>query len=300
MKRGLRWTLYGLIGVVVVAGVVAGALNQIAERKRMRVVKVDVKAVALPSDADALAHGKYLFESRGCSECHGGDGKGKVVIDASDGLYAKSPNITLSGTTVAKYSIEDWVRVVRHGVKPDGRPVLVMPSQDYSRLADPDVGALIAYVKSLPTVGGGEAEIRLPFLVRALYGAGVIPDAAELIDHTLPPSTAVPVGHTVEHGKYVANMCVGCHGPGLSGGKIPGAPPEWPAASNLTPGEGTALAGYASAENLRAMFRTGRRPDGSAVSTVMPFESLRALNDIDVDALHAYLKTVAPRAAGNR
>jgi mono/diheme cytochrome c family protein len=94
-------------------------------------------------------------------------------------------------------------------------------------------------------------------------------------------------------------MCVGCHGPGLSGGTIPGAPPEWPAAANLTPGAGTALARYASAENLRAMFRTGRRPDGSAVSTVMPFESLRALNDTDVDALYAYLKTVAPRAGGN-
>jgi mono/diheme cytochrome c family protein len=300
MKRALRWTLYGLIGVIVVAAVVAGALNQIAERKRMRVVKVEVKAVAVPSDADALAHGKYLFESRGCAECHGHDGKGKVVIDAPNGLFARSPNITQAGTSVAKYTVQDWVRVVRHGVKPDGRPVLIMPSQDYSRLSDPDVGALIAYVKSLPPVGGGEAELRLPFLVRALYGAGVIPDAADVIDHTLPPAPEVPVGPTVEHGKYVANMCVGCHGPGLSGGKIPGAPPDWPAASNLTPGEGSALARYSNAANLRAMFRTGRRPDGSPVSTVMPFESLRALNDIDVDALYAYLKTVSPRSAGSR
>ena len=300
MKRVLRWTLYGLSGVVVVAAVIAGALNQIAERKRMRVVKVEVKAVALPSDAGAVANGKYLFESRGCAECHGGDGKGKVVIDAPNGLYARSPNITRAGTSVAKYSVKDWVRVVRHGVKPDGRPVLVMPSQDYSRLSDSDVGALIAYVKSLPAVGGGEAELRLPFLVRALYGAGVIPDAAEVIDHTLPPAAEVPVGPTAEHGKYVANMCVGCHGAGFSGGKIPGAPPDWPAASNLTPGEGTALARYASAENLRAMFRTGRRPDGSPVSTGMPFASLRALNDTDVDALYTYLKTLAPRAAGSR
>ena len=300
MKRALKWTLYGLAGVLVILGAAAVILNFVADRKRARIVKVDVKAVELPPDAAALAHGKYLFESRGCSECHGGDGKGKVVIDASNGLYVRSPNINPAGASVAKYSTEDWVRLIRHGVKPDGTPALIMPSQDYSRLSDPDVGALIAHVKSLPAVRGDGAEIRLPFLVKALYGAGVVHDAAEIIDHTLPPAAVVPFGPTAEHGRYVANMCVGCHGAGLSGGRIPGAPPEWPAASNLTPGEGSALARYASGENLRTMFRTGKRPDGSAVSTVMPFESLRAMNDTDIEALYAYLKTLPPRAAGSR
>jgi len=300
MKRALKWTLYGLAGVLVILGAAAVILNFVAERKRARIVKVDVKAVALPADTAALANGKYIFESRGCSECHGVDGKGKVVIDAANGLYVKSPNINPAGAGVAKYSSEDWVRLIRHGVKPNGTPVLIMPSQDYSRLSDPDVGALIAYTKSLPAAAGDGAVIRFPFLIKALYGAGVVPDAAEVIDHTLPPEAAVPVGPSVEHGKYVANMCVGCHGAALAGGRIPGAPPEWPPASNLTPGEGTALARYATGENLRAMFRTGKRPDGSAVSTVMPFESLRAMNDTDVDALYAYLKTLPPRRAGSR
>jgi mono/diheme cytochrome c family protein len=296
----LKWVLYGVLGIVVIAGVAAVVLNLLADRKQMRVVKVDVKAVALPSDPAAIANGKYLFESRGCAECHGADGKGKVVIDAPNGLYIKAPNINPAGAGVAKYSVEDWVRVVRHGVKPDGRPVLIMPSQDYNRLSDADTGALIAYAKSLPAVAGEAAVIRLPFLIKALYAAGIVPDAAGLIDHTLPPAAGVPVGATVEHGKYVANMCIGCHGPGLSGGKIPGGPPEWPAASNLTPGEGSALKRYENSAALRAMFRTGKRPDGSAVSTVMPFPSLQVLNDTDVDALYAYLKTLAPRAAGNR
>src|SRR5437762_8423080 len=144
MRRGLKWTLYGLIGVVVVFGGAALVLNFAADRKLMRVVKVEVKAIDLPSDAAALANGKYLFESRGCAECHAIDGKGKVVIDAPNGLYVRSPPINAGGSAVAKYTVEDWVRVLRHGVKPDGRPVLIMPSQDYNRLADPDVGALVA------------------------------------------------------------------------------------------------------------------------------------------------------------
>ena len=65
--------------------------------------------------------------------------------------------------------------------------------------------------------------------MRALYAVGVIPDAAEKIDHSVPPSQPVPEAVSVEHGKYVSGMCIGCHGPNFSGGKIPGGPPDWPA-----------------------------------------------------------------------
>ena len=58
------------------------------------------------------------------------------------------------------------------------------------------------------------------------------------------------------------------------------------------------MAQYPTAQALKAMLRSGRRPDGSAVSTVMPFASLGGMNDVDIDALHAYLKTLPARAAG--
>jgi hypothetical protein len=37
------------------------------------------------------------------------------------------------------------------------------------------------------------------------------------------------------------------------------------------------------------MMRSGKRPDGSTVSAVMPFASLRNLNDTDLQAMYAYL-----------
>ena len=104
---------------------------------------------------------------------------------------------------------------------------------------------------------------------------------------------------TKEHGAYVANMCIGCHGEHLSGGRIPGGPPDWPPAANLTPGEQSAMARYPDAATFMAMLRSGKRPDGSPIK-VMPFESLGKLDDVDVQALHAYLKTVPPRPAGGR
>ena len=47
------------------------------------------------------------------------------------------------------------------------------------------------------------------------------------------------------------------------------------------------------------MLRSGRRPDGSTIA-VMPFASLRELNDTDAHAVYAYLKTVPARSAGQR
>ena len=115
--------------------------------------------------------------------------------------------------------------------------------------------------------------------------------------HSLPPAQPVAEAVNAQHGAYVANMCIGCHGEHLSGGKIPGGPPDWPAAANLTPGEGSAMVRYKDADQFTAMMRSGKRPDGTAIQ-VMPFESLSKMDDVDLPALYAFLKTLPPRAAG--
>ena len=147
-----------------------------------------------------------------------------------------------------------------------------------------------------PAKAGEGATIRLPLPVRVMYGAGVFKDASEKIDHRLPPAQPVAEGVNAAHGAYVANGCTGCHRADLSGGKIAGAPPDWPAAARLAPGEGSVMGRYPDAAAFAAMLKTGKRPDGSAVSTVMPFVSLRELNEVDVRALYLHLTTMtAPR-----
>jgi cytochrome c553 len=96
----------------------------------------------------------------------------------------------------------------------------------------------------------------------------------------------------------VANACIGCHGAALSGGRIPGAPPDWPAAANLTPAADGALAKYPDVAAFSAMLRTGKRPDGSTVSAVMPFAALKELNDTDVQAIWLHLKALPATATG--
>lgn len=300
MKLWLRRAGIGLLILVAVLAVAVTLLVANGHRKAERRVEIRVEAVPERSDAAAVERGAYLFRSRGCTDCHGKDGGGRTFVDDGKGLHLHAPNIsTARGSAVASYGMDDWDRTIRHGVAPGGRPLLIMPSEDYNRLTNADFSALVAYLRQMPAAEGGGAVLRLPMIVRALYGAGVVRDAAEKIDHTLAPSTPVAEAVTPEHGAYVANACIGCHGSGLSGGRIPGAPPEWPAAANLTPGEGSVLVRYADAKSFVAMMRSGLRPDGSAVSTVMPFGALSEMSDVDLEAIYQHLKQVAPRAAGS-
>jgi mono/diheme cytochrome c family protein len=302
-----RWIKYGgllALGVVALAAVTLVAGVQLGERKMQRHVDVAVAPLAAhvaDGDAERIARGRYIFMSRGCTECHGVNGAGKTFIDDGNGMRVRSPNITPGpGNVVAAYTMDDWNRTIRHGVKPDGRPAIVMPSEDYARMNDADLAALVAFLRQMPAVAGEGASIQFPAPVKALYAFGVIKDAAERIAHALPPPPSVPDAPTAAHGAYLVNACMGCHGATLSGGRIPGAPPEWPAAANLTPGAGSAMQRYESVDAFRAMLRTGKRPDGSAVSPVMPFTALKEINDVDTQALFLHLKSLAPIAAGNR
>jgi mono/diheme cytochrome c family protein len=294
-RTGIALAALALLGV---ATAVVG--NVLGKRKMVRTVAVTVRPLDVTADAIHIEQGRYLYNTRGCAECHGADGAGRTVIKQG-GMFVVAPNITAGTNSVTRtYGVADWVRTIRHGVKPNGQPVMIMPSEDYSRLTDEDTASLVAWLQQMPPVDGQKAVIEVPVPVKVLYAFGAIQDAPEKIDHALPPARAVAAGVTPEHGAYVANACIGCHGAHLSGGRIPGGPPAWPAAANLTPAKGSAMTRYPTAEAFMAMLHSGQRPDGSAISPVMPFGSLRQLNETDMRALYAYLRTVPARETGLR
>jgi mono/diheme cytochrome c family protein len=295
MNRWIRRSAITAAALVALAAATVFAGEQLALARAARQVDVAVQPVAFRDDAGAVERGRYLYQSRGCVDCHGHAGGGRTLVeDADAGLHIAGPNLTSGNPRVAAYGQADWVRAIRHGVGPGGRPLRVMPSEDYNRLTDADLAALVAHLRQLPPQAGRvDAVVQLPLPARVLYGLGLIDDAAAKIDHTQPPSQPVPEGVSVAHGHYVAQMCIGCHGAQLDGGRIAGAPPDWPAAAKLSPGAGSAMARYRDAATFEAMMKTGLRPDGTRIG-VMPFESLAHMSAVDTQALFVYLSSLQP------
>ena len=298
MLRKLLLALGGLVGLLLVVAISGFAISS---SKLNRTYDVAVKAPPVPNDSASIARGRHLARAIGkCVDCHGDDLAGNIVIPEGPLGLAAAPNLTTGrGGIGAQLTDESFVRAVRHGVGRDGRALLLMPAEDWVTLADEDLAAILAYVRSLPPVDKEMPRSKLGPLGRGLYVAGQLPlFAAERVPHDQPAPPAPVRGATAEYGRYLANIggCTGCHGPGLSGGAIPGAPPEFKPAANLTP-EGI---GRWSEEDFFRALREGKRPDGSAIDPFMPWRLTREMTDEEIRAVWAYLRTVEPKAYGGR
>lgn len=187
--KGWKVALAMLAALAGLGAAAASIAAWLGDRRLERTVVVRVVPVPFARDAAAIAQGAELYGRHGCAQCHGDDGAGRVITNDDNGLHVRAPNITLqAGTATATYSEGDWVRAIRHGVSQQGRALMFMPSEEYNRLTDVELAAIVAYVRSLPPRAGAGAEIRLPFHLKALYGAGLMPDAADRIDHRKPPA----------------------------------------------------------------------------------------------------------------
>jgi mono/diheme cytochrome c family protein len=291
MKRILRWTARiggGLLALVLLAFT---AVYGMTEARIRRHFDVPAAAPRVSVDPAQIAEGRRIAVTRGCTDCHGPDMSGSTVIDQFPLGRITGSNLTRGrGGVGGRYSDADFVRAIRHGVNPDGKPLLIMPSNEFNGMSNAEVAALIAYLRSIPAVDKERPENAVWPLGRALMVGGVIPMlAAEQIDHTAPrPADPVP-GVSVEYGRHLAAGCTGCHGKTLVGGPIPGAP-DWAPAGNLTP-HADGLGRWTEADLIRAL-RTGRRPDGTELRAPMPWKAYSQMTDVELRALYTYLRTI--------
>jgi mono/diheme cytochrome c family protein len=115
------------------------------------------------------------------------------------------------------------------------------------------------------------------------------------------PSSADPIAR----GAYLAlaGNCAGCHtargGVPYAGGRAIATPFGTIHASNLTPDVDTGLGAW-SADDFRRALREGRSRDGHALYPAFPYTEYTRVSDADADALHAYLRSLAPVRAPNR
>lgn len=271
-----------LAGVVVVLGMLVVVGQWRFAERRDRVYSTETAAIIISSDAASIERGRHLARTlAGCTDCHGDDLGGAVMGDDAM-VRVVASNLTLGrGSAVADYGDVDWVRAILEGIGPDGRPLMVMPSAHLRYLADRDVAAIVAYLRTVTPVDRelppSEATA-IGEVVLGLVGADLW--SAEQIDRSQPrPVAPPPVGPTRAYGEYLRGACVGCHGATLEGGiRIH---PEAPPSANISP---AAMTSWTEPGFVRAM-RTGVRPDGSRFDDAMPWQAARELRDDEMHAL---------------
>jgi mono/diheme cytochrome c family protein len=294
VKNILKWigiVFGGLIALVMLIAIVLYTKSRTEFTKKY---DVNVETVSVPTDAASIEHGQHLATIL-CMECHAKDlGGTPDWFNGGPMGGANTPNLTTGkGGLGSQLTDTDLVRVLRHGVKPDGTSVFIMPAQDFYHMSDKDLGDLIAYIRSIQPVNrvASSPQLHFTFMGNVMYGAGVFGNLlrAGEIDQVNRPAVPAPAVSS-EYGEYLVsiNGCHDCHGAQLAGGK-PGDPGS-PLAPNLTPGG--ELRAWSEVDFVKTL-RTGVSPTGTNLpDRYMPWMFKSQMTDNELNAVWMYLQSL--------
>lgn len=200
LKRILKWIFIVFGGLIILCIVVVASLYAMGNGRLTKSYSIQPEQVVVPTDQASIQRGKSLASAL-CTHCHGQDFSGKPLLDDAQVGYVPAPNLTPGeGGASGEFKEADWVRALRHGVDPEGRALIVMPSQNYYYLNDQDLSNLIGYLKSLPAVNHDLGEPKLTFMGKVLLAAGGFGKnilSAEVISHLpLSPELTCNTGST--------------------------------------------------------------------------------------------------------
>lgn len=276
---------------------------------RFRGLLVLAVLAALPAAAqttDRIERGRYLVESiGGCGNCHTPKGPqgdlpgmalaGGQVFDEPP-FRAVAPNITPDPETgIGRWTDAQIARAIREGIRPDGRIIgPPMPFELYRGIADDDLAAMVAYLRSVPAV------------------RHAVPASVYRIP--LPPAYGPPVGQVplpanelVARGAYLAGPlghCIECHTPMTAtgqrdwartgeGGQVFNGPWGSSVARNITPDRDHGIGAWTDAQIVRAVTQ-GVSADGRAMFPPMGYGYYARMTPADLADLIAYLRALRP------
>lgn len=156
MSAARRYFVVGLIvaGFATLsfcADVFLSNVRLLERRYPMLPAKIDAAATPEP-----VQRGKALADITGCTDGHGADLRGRRFDDERwrHGRCCASNRTQKAQTD----SDEDLARIVRLGVRPDGRGVVAMPAFGFVRLTDDEMADIIAFLRSVPAGGSIQPE----------------------------------------------------------------------------------------------------------------------------------------------
>lgn len=277
LRRVLRWLGIGVALLLILAlGFLAYAYVA-SSRIIARTYDVPLTSFAVAPDSVDQADGARLASLWGClAGCHGEDGGGTAMFAEPLIGAIKAPNIT---TILPEYSDAELERLIRRGVKRDGKSVFVMPTRFLFHLDDARLGAIIAHVRSLPKRDEFEGGVTFGPLGRVFVALGEFrPSAAEVDPES--PRRAYP-DQTDEAGLgefWATTVCVECHGENLRG------------EVDFSPSLEVVATSYSLAD-FELLMRTGTAIGGRNVGLMSEIarDNTRHFTRSEVAGLYAYL-----------
>lgn len=291
MKKVLKWIgiiLGSLIGLILIMAII---LYIDASVRMNKTYTIQAETVNIPTDTASIVRGRHLATVF-CAECHGDDFGGKLFLNIPPLGIINALNLTPGlGGAGSEFTDANWVLAIRHGINPEGKPLLVMPSKERYNLSDTDFGDIIAYLETLPPVDKKWDDPQMTPLGKIMIAAGAFGDIinAETIDHTGPRPVAPLEGVTTAYGEYLVKSfgCTTCHGKDLGGGRDP--EPGSPPVPNLT--SGGDLGKWTDLDFMNTL-RTGITPSHHKLTRFMPWKYLGLMTDNELEAVWLYLHSL--------
>ncbi|MCU0398256.1 MAG: cytochrome c [Cyclobacteriaceae bacterium] len=279
-----------LVSVILLAAGTFAILYYNTATRMSKHYSVNPQSISIEGDSVQLAYGARLTMSKGCKDCHGSDLGGNVFLDDPGLGRIVAKNLTKGkGGLPEDYDTRDWVRALKHGIKRDGTPLLIMPSHEFTLLSEKDMAAIIAYAQQLPRIDRElpDHDLKpLSYVLTALDKLPLLP--AEKIDHTRILEHEIKAEVSIPYGQYLSNACIGCHRPNMKGGEP--IAPGFPVVADITT---TGNVGKWSEEQFIQTLRTGKTPEGKSLNPKdMPWNMTAAYTDLELKALYVYLKSL--------
>jgi mono/diheme cytochrome c family protein len=314
MKKFFKIIGYVLI-VVVLA--VAGLLTYV----KMALPDVgEAEDIKIDYTQERIERGRYLANSiTVCMDCHstrdwtkfsgplveGTLGKGGERFDQSIGMPGVfySRNITPAG--ISRYTDGELFRLITTGVTKEGKPMFpLMPYPYYGRMDREDIYSIIAYVRTLTPIENAVPESEPDFPVN-------------FIIHTIPKKAMLQTrpekSDLLAYGAYMTNAsgCVECHTREEKGQILPEfsfsggrafrfADGSVVNSANITPDKETGIGTWTEEIFLRRfkMYADSAYVPPSVApgefNTYMPWTMYAQMEEDDLKAIYAYLRTVKP------
>jgi mono/diheme cytochrome c family protein len=304
-----------LVWTAAVIGGLAVVLAVAVQLRWKRTFEAPYPEIHASNDPAVIAQGRYIAYGPGhCVGCHTDDSQKQLVHEGGQppltggqefrlpvGTFW-TPNLTPDPETgIGRVTDGELARMIRYGVRPDGRAAL--PFMEFHDLSDEDLQALVSFLRAQPPVRRNVPDHQLKFVGKALMAFLIEPKGPS----SPPRKSSPPPEPTVERGAYLANNvadCATCHtkrskldgsylSAKFSGGmemEMSGDPSKVLVTPNLTPDPKTGRITSWSEEQFVGRFGAGVGTPG----TLMPWKQFQTMSTTDVQAIYRYLRSLPP------